>query len=114
MTLARVTNMTQKVLSSGNYTGAIWTQGSPRIEETMYWLNLAIDSTLPICGNASQRYHGMISNDGPKNLTDLVAYLASRIWADAEGRNRAGMVMVQDQRIFAAREVTKAMRGSNT
>jgi len=107
MTLARVTNMTQKILSSGNYSGAIWTQGSPRIEETMYWLNLAIDSTLPICGNASQRYHGQISNDGPKNLTDSVSYLASRIWADAEGRNRAGMVMVQDQRIFAAREVTK-------
>ena len=108
MTLARITNMAQRILSSGKYDGAIWTQGSPRIEETMYWFNLAMDVTVPICGNASQRYHGEISNDGPKNITDSVDYLYSRVWADAEGRNRAGMVLIQDQRVFAAREVMKA------
>jgi L-asparaginase len=107
MTLARVTNMTQKILGSGKYDGAIWTQGSPRIEETMYWFNLALDVTVPICGNASQRYHGSSSNDGPRNISDSVDYIYSKIWADNEGRNRAGMVLVQDQRIFAAREVTK-------
>ena len=52
MILARITNMVQKILSSGEYDGAILTQGSPRIEETMYWLNLALDVTVPICGNA--------------------------------------------------------------
>ena len=108
MTLARITNMTQKILASGDYDGAIWTQGSPRIEETMYWFNLAMDVTVPICGNASQRYHGQISNDGPKNITDSVDYLHSKIWADSDGRNRAGMVLIQDQRVFAAREVMKA------
>ena len=107
MTLARVTNMAQQILGSGQYDGAIWTQGSPRIEETMYWFNLALDVTVPICGNASQRYHGSSSNDGPRNISDSVSYLHSKIWADNDGRNRAGMVMVQDQRIFAAREVTK-------
>lgn len=107
MTLARITNMAQKILGSGKYDGAIWTQGSPRIEETMYWFNLALDVTVPICGNAAQRYHGAASNDGPRNISDSVDYLYSKIWADSEGRNRAGMVMLQDQRIFAAREVTK-------
>lgn len=107
MTLARITNMVQKALASGQYDGAIWTQGTPRIEETMYWLNLAIDATVPVCGNAAQRYHGMISNDGPKNITDSVDYIYSKVWADADGRNRAGMVLIQDQRVFAAREVTK-------
>ena len=43
MVLARITNKVQKILSSGEYAGAIWTQGSPRIEETMYWFNLAVD-----------------------------------------------------------------------
>jgi L-asparaginase len=105
--LARIANMAQRILSSGQYHGAIWTQGSPRIEETMYWLNLVADVTVPICGNSSLRYHGQISNDGPKNITDSVDYIHSRIWADAEGRNRAGMVVIQDQRVFAAREVTK-------
>lgn len=108
MTLARITNLTQKILGSGDYDGAIWTQGSPRIEETMYWFNLAMDVTVPICGNASQRYHGEISNDGPKNITDSVQYIHSKVWADADGRNRAGMVLIQDQRVFAAREVMKA------
>jgi hypothetical protein len=74
----------------------------------MYWFNLLIDATVPICGNAAQRYHGEISSDGQKNITDSVEYIRSKIWADADGRNRAGMVMIQDQRVFAAREVTKA------
>src|SRR5262249_39677823 len=36
MALARITNRVQNVLATGDYEGAIWTQGSPRIEETMY------------------------------------------------------------------------------
>ena len=51
---------------------------------------------------------GMISDDGPKNIVDSVDYLYSRVWADDNGRNRAGMVLVQDQRVFAARDVMKA------
>lgn len=108
MLLARITNMVQRILSSGEYDGAIWTQGSPRIEETMYWFNLVLDITVPICGNAAQRYNGMISNDGPKNLADSVEYLSSRAWADESGRDRAGTVLVQDQRVFASRDVMKA------
>ena len=69
--LARATNAVQQILASGKYDGAIWTEGSPRIEETIYWLNLLIDTTVPICGNAAQRPHGMISNDGPKNIVEL-------------------------------------------
>src|SRR5262249_15414116 len=67
-TLARATNTVQQILASGRYDGAIWTEGSPRIEETIYWFNLLIDTDRPICGNAAQRPHGMISNDGPKNI----------------------------------------------
>lgn len=107
MSLARITNMAQDILGSGDYDGAIWTQGSPRVEETCYWLSLALDVTVPICCNASQRYHGQISNDGPKNLADSTDWIASKVWADDQGRNRVGVVMVQDQRVFAAREVTK-------
>lgn len=105
--LALIANRVQAILASGEYDGAIWTQGSPRIEETLYWLNLLLDTTLPVCGNAAQRVHGMISNDGPKNIVDSVEYIASRIWADAEGRNRAGMVLVAEQRVYAARDVIK-------
>lgn len=105
--LADITNAVQRVLSSSDYDGAIWTQGSPRIEETVYWFNLALDIAVPLCGCASQRYHGQISNDGPKNLADAVEYMESRCWADQAGFNHAGVVLVQDQRVFAAREVAK-------
>jgi len=106
--LARATNAVQQILASGKYDGAIWTEGSPRVEETIYWLNLMIDTTVPICGNAAQRPHGMISNDGPKNIVDSVDYIASRVWADEQGRNLAGAVLIQEQRVFAARAVQKA------
>jgi L-asparaginase len=106
--LARATNAVQEVLASGRYDGAVWTEGSPRIEETIYWFNLLIDTTVPICGNAAQRPHGLISNDGPKNIVDSVDYIASRVWADEHGRNQAGAVLIQEQRVFAARAVQKA------
>jgi len=105
--LARLTNAARRILATGKYDGAIVTQGSPQIEETAYWLNLLLDTTIPICGNSAQRPHGEISNDGPKNLTDSVAYIASRVWADEHGRNRAGVIVLQEQQIFAAREVMK-------
>jgi L-asparaginase len=106
--LARVANAVQQILASGKYDGAVWTEGSPRIEETIYWLNLLVDTTLPICGNAAQRPHGMISNDGPKNIVDSVEYIASHVWEDEQGRNQAGAVLLQEQRVFAARAVQKA------
>jgi L-asparaginase len=105
--LARLTNAARRIAASGKYDGMIFTQGSPQVEETAYWLNLLIDTTIPICGNSAQRTHGEISNDGPKNLTDSVEYIASRVWADEHGRNRAGVIVLQEQRIFAAREVMK-------
>src|SRR5262249_57219201 len=55
-----------------------------------------------------QRPHGQLSNDGDKNIVDSVEYIVSRVWADEAGRNRAGVVLVQDQQIFAARDVQKA------
>jgi L-asparaginase len=105
--LARITNVVQRALGSGAYQGGIWTQGSPRIEETIYWLHLLLDCTVPVCGNAAQRPHGQVSADGAKNLIDSVDYIISRVWADDVGRNRAGMVLIQEQQIFAARDVQK-------
>jgi hypothetical protein len=86
----------------------IWTQGSPQVEESAYWFNLLIDTALPICCNAAQRPQGQISADGPANIVDSARYIRSRVWADEQGRNRCGVVVIQEQQIFAAREVTKA------
>jgi L-asparaginase len=105
--LAKVTNDMQALMSSGQYDGVIWTQGSPQVEETAYWFNLLIDTTLPICGNAAQRPQGQVSADGPANIIDSVRFIASRVWADEQGRNRCGTIVLQEQQFFAAREVAK-------
>ena len=92
--LARITNRRGAMLASGKYDGAIFTQGSPQVEETAYWFNLLIDTTLPICGNAAQRPHGQISNDGPKNIVDSLdlhrlADLGGRTGTQPRRRRRA-------------------------
>jgi L-asparaginase len=106
--LAKATNDMQALVSGGDYDGVIWTQGSPQVEESAYWFNLLIDTPLPICCNAAQRPQGQISADGPANIVDSARYIRSRIWADEQGRNRCGVVVIQEQQLFAAREVTKA------
>ncbi|AME28403.2 hypothetical protein AXG89_31990 (plasmid) [Burkholderia sp. PAMC 26561] len=105
--LAKVVNDMQAIAASGLYDGIVWTWGSPQIEETAYWLNLMIDTRLPMCGNAAQRRHGSISDDGPRNIKDSIEFISSRIWEGKEGENRCGTVVIQDQQIFAAREVAK-------
>ncbi len=106
-TLARLTNMVQRALASGEYAGAIWLEGSPTTEETSYWLGLLIDTTVPIVGNSSQRTHGMLSNDGDRNIVDSVDYILSGVWQDAGGKDRVGAVMIQEEQIFTARDVQK-------
>lgn len=106
--LALLTNTVQQALGSGRYAGAIWLEGSPNVEESTYWLNLLIDTPVPIVGNASQRPHGAASNDGDRNIIDSVDYIVSRIWADADGRDSVGAVVIQDEQIFTSREVQKA------
>jgi L-asparaginase len=106
--LARVTNIVQRALGSGTYLGAIWLEGSPFVEETTYWLNLLIDTALPIAGNSSQRPHGAIANDGDRNIVDSVDYITSRIWADESGKDCIGAVAILDEQIFTSRDVQKA------
>ena len=106
--LARVTNTVQRALGSGKYLGGIWLEGSPFVEETTYWLNLLIDTIVPIAGNSSQRPHGAIANDGDRNIVDSVEYITSRIWADDNGKDCVGAVAILDEQIFASRDVQKA------
>ncbi len=105
--LAREANAVQRALSSGRYVGALWLEGSPTVEGSAYWLSLLIDSTLPITANAAHRNRGLISADGDGNILDSIAFINSRVWADEQGRNQLGTVMVQDEIIYSAREIEK-------
>jgi len=105
--LAFLTNTVQKAMASGQYDGAIWLEGSPNVEESIYWLNLLIDTAVPLCGNSSQRPHGALSNDGDRNIVDSVDYIASGIWKGPDGKDTIGGVAVLDEMIFHSRDVQK-------
>ncbi len=105
--LAKITNDVQAIMASGKYHGAIWTQSSAAVEEASYWMNLLIDTALPIACTSAQRPQGQISHDGPINIVDCVNYIQSRVWDGGEGRNRLGVISIHDRQFFAAREVTK-------
>jgi len=106
--LADITNRVTEILCSGSYDGALWLEGSPSIEETIYWLNLLIDTELPLVACASTEYpHGCLGASGDRNLVHAVRYLSSGIWADAAGSDRLGFVLLDAGRIFTARDVQK-------
>jgi L-asparaginase len=105
--LARGTNMVQRALATGDYVGAQWLEGSPTVEESLYWLDLMIDTRLPIVGHAAQRPHNTLGSDGDHNIVTGVEYIVSEVWADESGANRVGSVVIVDQLAFSAREVAK-------
>lgn len=105
--MARSVNYVQKALSSGKYAGALWLEGSPSVEDTSYWLSLLVDTTLPITANSAHRNRGEISPDGDGNILQSVNYIVSKVWADDQGRNQMGTVLVQDEIIYSAREIEK-------
>ena len=107
-TLARLTNIVQHAMGSGKYAGGIWLEGSSTTEETSYWLNLLIDTTVPISGNSTQTAHQALGNDGDRNILSSVEYILSGIWKDADGKDKIGAVMIQEQRVITAREVQKS------
>lgn len=107
--LARLTNRVHTTLSAGGYVGALWLEGSPFIEESIYWLNLLIDTTAPIVACASPDFpHGALGAGGDRHILDAVRYIESGIWADEAGVDRIGAVLLSAEQVFTARDVQKA------
>ncbi len=77
------------------------------MEDSAYWLSLMVDTALPIAANSAHRNRGEISPDGDGNIDQSVDYILSKVWADENGKNRLGTVMVQDEIIYSGREVQK-------
>lgn len=106
--LVRATNLVQSTLTEDpGVVGAQWLEGSPTVEESLYWLNLLIDTDRPIVGHAAQRPHGTLGSDGGRNIVDGARYIVSRVWQGEDGGDTVGAVLIADQRIFASREVAK-------
>jgi L-asparaginase len=81
--------------------GVVLTHGTATLEETAYFLNLALKPDVPLVVVGSQRPANMISSDAAMNLLGAV-----RVAGSAEARGLGVLVLLNDE-IQAAREVTK-------
>ncbi len=82
--------------------GIVVTHGTDTMEETAYFLDLTVGGSRPVVVTGSMRPSDMAGADGPANLTS-----AARVAVDTNARGRGTMV-VMDDRLFAARDVTKS------
>ncbi|HEX6600175.1 MAG TPA: asparaginase [Gemmatimonadaceae bacterium] len=81
--------------------GVIVTHGTDTMEETAYFLDLTLPGDRPVIVTGAMRPSDMAGADGPANLTS-----SARVATDSRARGRGTMV-VMDDRVFAARDVTK-------
>lgn len=81
--------------------GIVVTHGTDTMEETAYFLDLTVGGTRPVVVTGSMRPSNMAGADGPANIMNAV-----RTAVDTNSRGRGTMVLMDD-RLFAARDVTK-------
>jgi L-asparaginase len=81
--------------------GIVITHGTDTIEETGYFLNLAVKTDKPVVMTAAMRPSTALSADGPLNIFNAVA-----VAADPEAKGRGVMIVANDD-IHGARGITK-------
>lgn len=82
--------------------GIVVTQGTNALEEAAYFVDLCYDGETPVVFTGAMRNPSMSSPDGPANLLS-----ACRTAAD-ERAAETGVLVALNDRVHAAREVTKA------
>src|SRR6476660_6361892 len=89
------------LLAQPGVDGIVVTHGTDTMEETAFFLNLAVKSDKPVVMVGSMRPSTAVSADGPLNLFNAVG-----VAADPKARNRGVLVVMNDQ-IHAAHSLTK-------
>ena len=90
-----------ELLPTSGVDGIVVTHGTDTMEETAYFLNLAVKSDKPVVMVGSMRPSTAVSADGPLNLYNAVA-----VAADPNAKGRGVLVVMNDQ-IHAAHSLTK-------
>ena len=93
---------TQTALERDDVDGVVITHGTDTLEESAFFLDLVLQSEKPVVFTCAMRPATALSSDGPMNLFGAVSVAAH---PEAAG---LGVLVVANDRIHAAREVTKA------
>lgn len=88
-------------VAADGFDGIVVNHGTASLEETAYFLNLTVRVSQPVVLVGSQRPFTAISSDAPINLVNAIRTAAS---PEARGK---GVLVVMNDEIHAAREVTK-------
>ncbi len=95
-----------ELLANPDYDGVIITHGTDTVEETSYFLDLTVKSKKPVVFVAAMRSSTSMSADGPLNLYNAVSVAINK---ETAGK---GVVVVMNDEIHSAREVTKVNTSS--
>jgi L-asparaginase len=85
----------------------VLTHGTDTMEETAYYLDVAVRPSVPVVLTGAQQRPDEVSPDGPSNL--LTAVRAGRAFAE---RDAGGTFVAFDEAVHAAQSVTKAHTSS--
>jgi len=99
LTLGKKVN---ELLSKPDVDGIVITHGTDTMEETAYYLHLVVNSEKPVILVGAMRPSTAMSADGPNNLYNAVAL------AGSQNARRKGVLVLMNETIHSAREVTKA------
>lgn len=90
-----------QIIKNKEADGIVVTHGTDTQEETAYFLDLVVPSSMPVVLTGSMRSSTSISADGPKNLYDAIT-----VAIDKKSKGR-GVLVSFNEGIFDGREVTK-------
>lgn len=99
--LMKLKTQVEKLLADETITGVVVTHGTDSLEETAYFLDLAIESEKPVIVVGAMRSSSELGYDGPSNLAAAVCTAVSE-----KARNK-GVLIVLNNEVNTAFESTK-------
>ncbi|MBN1064355.1 asparaginase [Clostridium botulinum] len=99
--MLELSNLVQKLLDRDDISGVVITHGTDTLEETVYFLDLTLNSDKPVVVTGAMRSSDELGYDGPFNLATSICTAISD-----SAKNR-GVLVCFNSELHSAKEVTK-------